>query len=226
MRRRALIAFAKPPEPGRVKTRLVPPLTAEDAAALYAGFVRDAARSFAGLGADVRWYVEGGSGSGLPFDPGRGDPVFAQRGEGLGPRMLHAFAESFAAGYDRVVIVGTDMPTLPADFIEVAFESLETPARTVVLGPAEDGGYYLLGLNHLYGRLFDGLSYSHERVFEEAVARAGELDAGLVVLPSWYDVDSGDDLERLRADLRERPGTAPETRAVLERLGLLRGAGA
>lgn len=214
----ALIVFAKVPEPGRVKTRLVPFLSPDEAAALYDAFLRDALDQYDDLGVDVRVYVAGEEGERMQdIHPN----TYPQRGEGLGERMLMAFAETFATGYTRAVIVGTDHPTLPASFLVKAFKELETPRR-VVIGPAEDGGYYLLGMNDLRPRLFRGMSYSHERVFDEAVERVIEEEAGLSVLPPWYDVDTPQALGRLAEDL-ESTHQAPRTRellsAWLERLG-------
>src|SRR5690606_28492165 len=113
---------------------------------------------------------------------------------------LRAFVETFAAGHDRAVIVGTDQPTLPSPFLELAFDALEDPL-TAVLGPSEDGGYYLLGLNEVVSDLFD-MGYSHPGVFEDTLERAMEADLTPVVLPEHYDVDEADALDRLFAEWR------------------------
>ncbi|MEX1055820.1 MAG: TIGR04282 family arsenosugar biosynthesis glycosyltransferase, partial [Rhodothermales bacterium] len=141
----------------------------------------------------------------------------AQSGADLGSRMLRAFAETFAAGYERAAIVGTDHPTLPSQFIEHAFEALDE-RRSVVVGPAEDGGYYLLGMNELLSGLFLGMEYSHAAVLDETLARVADTGARLTVLPLWYDIDTAESLERLAAELREAENVAPRTSRILQEL--------
>jgi glycosyltransferase A (GT-A) superfamily protein (DUF2064 family) len=131
-----------------------------------------------------------------------GASVHLQRGDGLGARMHHAFLDAFAAGYERVAVIGTDHPTLPLDFVALTFEMLKTPRR-IVIGPSEDGGYYLMGLNEVYADLFD-MDYSHAAVFDDTLRVAAATSAETVVLPPWYDVDTPGDLRRLAADLREQ----------------------
>lgn len=210
---RALIVFAKRPRAGRVKTRLTSVLSEEDAAALYRAFLEDALDQYAALGVDVRLYVAPGDDAGEAVH----STPFRQQGADLGARMLQAFTETFAAGYGRAVIVGTDHPTLPSIFIEKAFELLEAP-RSVVLGPAEDGGYYLLGMNDLRPEVFEGMSYSHEAVFDETVDRVAAGGASLSILPVWYDVDTPEQLPRLVRDLATGAHGAERTRRVLKRL--------
>ena len=213
-----LLVFAKRPEPGRVKTRLTALLSPGEAAALYEAFLLDALDAYAQMGrtdgVDVRVHV-----APRPGDPDgftdlvpRGVAAHRQRGDGLGQRMHHAFLDAFAAGYERVAVVGTDHPTLPVDFVRMACELLRTPRR-VVLGPSEDGGYYLMGLNELYAELFD-MDYSHSGVFDDTLAAAARTPAEPVVLPPWYDVDTPGDLARLAADLREQP---PDAKALTRR---------
>ena len=220
--REALIVFAKVPAPGAVKTRLTALLTEAEAAALYDAFLRDALDAYAGLGPAVRLYLSGDGA--LPADlVPDGVSLHAQRGEGLGPRMLRAFAETFVAGHERVAIIGTDHPTLPLPFVELAFSELARPLSTV-LGPSDDGGYYLLGMNELYGELFDGMTYSHDGVFDATLRRAEATPASVTVLPPWYDVDTPAALERLAADLAARdPGLEGDPRRTREMLGVLGG---
>ncbi|GIV62393.1 MAG: hypothetical protein KatS3mg044_1259 [Rhodothermaceae bacterium] len=214
----ALIVFARVPEPGRVKTRLIPYLTAEEAADLYAAFLRDALDQYLALGVAVRLYLAPPEGAMLPGWIPPAVDRFEQRGEDLGARMRRAFLETFVAGYERVVIIGTDHPTLPTAFIAQAFAALETP-RTVVLGPSEDGGYYLLGMNEFYPEAFHEMTYSHDRVFVDTLARLAETPAVPVILPPWYDVDTPEALRRLRDDLDTSAEGCLHTRRVLARLG-------
>lgn len=219
----ALIVFAKVPEPGAVKTRLAPPLSLEGAADLYGAFLADALAAFAAPGAfgdgvdvAVRLHL---APSDAPLPAGLvpdGVTVHTQRGDGLGARMAQAFAEAFAAGYDRVVIIGTDHPTLPLSSVGDAFRALAAPS-TVALGPSDDGGYYLLGLNRPFPSLFE-MTYSHAGVFEATLARAVEAGARPVVLPPWYDVDDAASLARLVAAWRGGAPVGPQTAAALARL--------
>lgn len=215
----ALIVFAKRPVPGRVKTRLTPTLTPDEAARLYRAFLLDALDQYLALDVDVRLYL---ASSDDGFSVERLPPsidVFEQKGPGLGARMRCAFDATFAAGYERVVIVGTDHPTLPSAFIEQAFAALEAPS-SVCLGPSTDGGYYLLGMNDLYPQLFENMQYSHSRVFAETLVRVNRTDAHLTVLPYWYDVDEPDDLQRMLDDLADVPSRAPRTRRLVDDLKL------
>lgn len=218
--RAALIVFAKVPEAGAVKTRLVPPLTDEDAAALYDAFLRDALAAFAAPDAftepvAVRLYLAGDEAPPEGLVP-PGVSVHRQRGAGLGARMQRAFVETFAAGLGRVVIVGTDHPTLPLAFLGEAFRALRTPL-TAVLGPSDDGGYYALGLNDLMPGLFT-MRFSHGAVFAATLDRVVASGAQAVVLPPWYDVDDAESLRRLVAEWRAGAPVPPRTREVLARL--------
>lgn len=213
----ALIVFAKVPTPGTVKTRLTTLLSEIDAARLYEAFLRDALDAYGTLGVAVRLYL-GPSPDDLPTGlVPDGVTLHQQRGEGLGQRMLHAFVETFVAGHERAVVIGTDHPTLPLAFVEQAFEELSAPLATVI-GPSDDGGYYLLGMNEVYSGLFEGMDYSHPEVFADTLQRAHATNASISILPTWYDVDTPDALTRLADDLERAPGGAPRTREVVAML--------
>ena len=215
----ALIVFAKAPEPGRVKTRLCPPLTPVQAADLYAAFLGDALDAYAQFGREegvaVRVFLKGVPAAIVHLVPS-GVSVHQQNGAGLGPAMFNAFMQTFAAGYDTAVVIGTDHPTLPLDFVRLAFQSIEAPMSCAV-GPSSDGGYYLLGTGELTSSLFD-MEYSHDGVFDATVQAA--LDAGLetVVLPTHYDVDDASSLERLLAERRDGAPVGPRTALALDTL--------
>lgn len=217
----ALIVFAKPPTPGRVKTRLTPALTAAAAAELYAAFLKDALLQYEPLAVDVRLYLGDAAPAVEAWTREHTEAeVHYQHGPDLGTRMARAFVESFAAGYERLVIIGTDHPTLPTPFIAQAFARLDTP-QAITLGPSSDGGYYLLGMNDYFPALFHEMTYSHGAVFEETVARAHQAGAEITILPPWYDVDEPADLQRLMEDLTHQPSSvARYTRAQLDALSI------
>ena len=221
----ALIVFAKPPVPGRVKTRLTPPLSPEDAACLYGAFLQDALDQYQGLGVTIRLYLaldEPPPGRGIPgrhadiFSQWTGN-VFRQRGAGLGERMKQAFGETFAAGRRRVILIERDHRTLRYAWVKEGFAFLEAQGA-VVLGSTRDGGFYLIGMNESFPDVFEGMTYSHGAVFEQTTARVASCGASLQTLPEWYDVDTFDDLKRLVADMRRESAGAMRTRAMLQRL--------
>ncbi len=215
----ALLVFAKVPRPGTVKTRLTPTLSAAEATRLYTAFLRDTLRQVLRLDADVRLYLApplpDGELDAVPSEVG----VHVQTGDGLGARMEQAFRETLGDGYGRVLVMGSDHPTLPRSFLQRADQALQDPA-SLCIGPTDDGGFYLLGMSAFYPQLFDDMSYSHPEVCADTLARAGRTGADVTVLPRWYDVDRPCDLDRLLTDLDDRPADAPNTRRVADRLGL------
>ena len=137
-----------------------------------------------------------------------------QRAGGLGARMAAAFRETFETGRPSALIVGTDHPTLPPSFIEKGMDTLQARPERVCIGPAADGGFYLLGMHRdraprLVRALFEGMRYSHDSVFAETLARAAGAGAQPTVLPEWYDVDTPADLRRLAAGAAP-PGQDPQ----------------
>jgi rSAM/selenodomain-associated transferase 1 len=216
--RRALVIVGKPPEPGFAKTRLVPPLSAEAAAALYRGFLLDSV----GLGHALGWeritvvHPRGGGPALAALLP-RGVCLLEQFGQGLANALTQAFTTHLADGFDRIVLISSDNPTLPARFIEQACAALDT--HDVSIGPTTDGGYYLIGLRAPHLGLFEAIDWSTARVYRQTVARAERLGLQVRSVPEWYDVDEPIDLERLRRDLATSAASvAPHTRAALERL--------
>jgi len=212
--RQALIVFGKNPVPGLVKTRLARSIGDSAAAALYRAFLLDALESYAALSADVRLYLAPSSEpviDALGVWAGR---TFTQNGAGLGDKMVQAFADTFALGYDQVVITGTDHPTLPISTVQKAFDVLEGP-ETVSIGPSDDGGYYLMGLTRARRSLFEGIQYSRSDVLKNTLNLARIEGMQVVVLEPWYDVDTKADLDRLEADLEEGGGPCPRTSEVL-----------
>jgi len=214
-----VVVMAKQPVPGKSKTRLCPPLTSREAAELSEALLRDTVGLVSGLReTEMAIAVSPRSAVGLMrrFVP-RGARILAVEGADIG-ECLHSVTEQlFAEGFTRVVALNADGPTLPAEYIERAVEMLTE--SDVVLGPAEDGGYYLIGLRQRQPRLFQGISWSTAHVAAETLALAATLGLTVARLPQWYDVDTPAELERLRAELIARPlGIAPCTRAFLARL--------
>ncbi len=192
-----IVLFVKYPEKGVVKTRLVPDLGEDDALGLYRCFVSDTLDNLTTGSRPVRI-------SFYPPDRERligewlGDyPSFPQRGDDLGERMMSTFLHFFSEGFSRVVILGSDIPDLPMTVIEEAFDSLGD--HDAVIGPASDGGYYLLGLTREGFRpdLFRGMPWGTAAVFGltmEVFRREGIM---VHSLPEWRDVDTPDDLRAL-----------------------------
>ena len=210
----ALIVMARLPVPGRVKTRLMDAIGAENAAALYKAFLADGLRQYATLGVPVRVYIEGcGDELGLPVDV-HGASLHRQQGATLADRMESAFRETEAAGFTEIMIIGTDHPTLPTRFINEGFTALGS-SSSLVIGPARDGGFYLLGMRPYHPDLLTGRSYSHANVLSETQERANQLGMCVTQLEAWYDIDTRDDLDQLVADLKHSSHAATETRKQL-----------
>ncbi|GFE56203.1 TIGR04282 family arsenosugar biosynthesis glycosyltransferase [Geobacter sp. AOG1] len=223
-RKQALIIFAKRPVPGRVKTRLIPPLTAVEAARLYECMLRDILRRTSRLTGMDRLIFNTDEPAATTYFRrlAPGIPLFPQQGEDLGARMASAFSTAFARGYQDVAIIGSDSPDLPLAFIENAFAHL-TNGEEAVFGPSEDGGYYLVALGQMHAELFDGIEWSRNDVLARSLGKAAEAGIRVALLPGWYDVDTVEDLQR--PELRNGANDAPLTREFIEsRLGT-RGAG-
>ena len=195
---RSLIIFAKKPVPGSVKTRLSPPLTVEEAAELYTCMLKDTLKMAAGFeGVTPVIYFQDDEGAPEYFSAlAPGIEALPQVGTDLGARMKSAFNGRFERGFREVVIIGSDSPDLPTGYVAEAFKLLAAEGCDLVLGPAEDGGYYLMGLKTIRDRLFSGIPWSSGEVFAVTVERAEELCLGFSFLPVWHDIDSADDLER------------------------------
>jgi len=195
----ALAVMAKTPQAGAVKTRLIPPLNAEEAARLNTCFLQDVTVCIATLTSKcIHGYVAyTPAGQESAFDGllPAGFRLLPQRGSGLGERLLHVTEDFLAAGYAAVCLVNSDSPTLPSELLRRAIDALASAEDRVVLGRAVDGGYYLIGLKKAHRRLFEDITWSSPAVFDQTVERVRELGLDVELLPAWYDVD---DLESLR----------------------------
>jgi uncharacterized protein len=217
-KRNALIVVAKRPAPGNTKTRLSPPLSPGQASALYECFLADTLdqirqvggveRVIAYLPADARGYFR------------RLAPDFQliqQEGPDLGARLDRALTSYLSRGYERAVIMDSDSPTLPPDHLSQAFAALSDGAE-VVLGPCEDGGYYLIGCSQPVPRLLREVRMSTPTVAADTIALASEEGLRLAQLPTWYDVDDRNSLVRLAEEIEQLdPHMAVHTRRYLDR---------
>jgi rSAM/selenodomain-associated transferase 1 len=137
--------------------------------------------------------------------------VIAQRGDDLGQRMARVFEDSFRLGMESVVVVGSDLPDLPSRLLQEALDALDGPEDRLVLGPAADGGYYLIGLNRPQPALFERIEWSTDRVLAQTREAAKALGLEVLFLDEWTDVDDASDLNRL---MRAAPeSSAARTRA-------------
>jgi len=215
--RRALIVVGKAPVAGKTKTRLVPPLSHEDAAALSTAFLIDTLSTALSLGWERTTLVHPRGQASLL--QGLVDPqvhLLEQPKDGLADALAYAFEQHFAAGFTYVTLIGSDNPTLPAETIRAAAAALESGAD-LAIGPTVDGGYYLIGMRRQHLGVFDGIDWSTPRVFMQTLERASQLGLRVHRVREWYDVDEVQDVERLERELASSPrGVAPRTRAVLE----------
>jgi len=206
----AVTIMAKTPRSGEVKTRLCPPLSGAQAAELYRSFLLDKIEQVRTLSEAV---------PSIAYAPPDGRRVFEelapgfllvpQRGPDLGARLANSFEALFSAGHRGVLAIDSDTPTLPTRFLSRALGLIRTPAIDVVLGPSEDGGYYLIGLRVLHRELFDEIRWSTSCVLAETVRRAEAKGLRIGYLPPWYDIDTPADLERLRAMLSRTDAPGP-----------------
>ena len=215
---RALILFAKKPSAGMVKTRLVPPLSPEDASSLYECMLQDTIDKIAGLsGITLFVCYQDDPGADTYFrDIAPDIELFPQATGDLGRRMQQAFTQLFSRGFREIAIIGSDSPDLPPEIIHEVFTSLEDDQTDIVFGPAEDGGYYLIAMCRLWRELFAGVSWSSETVLAESLEIARDSFLGVALLPQWYDVDRPEDL--VKWELLDENCLAVRTRDFLRGL--------
>jgi rSAM/selenodomain-associated transferase 1 len=228
----ALAVMTKAPQAGRVKTRLVPPLTPEEAAELNKCFLRDTAGAISSAcsrrpvsdegkterASAIAVYTPVGAESVytdiLPAD----FSLLPQRGDKFGERLYFAVEDLFKCGFDSVCLIDSDSPTVPAENFAQAFELLSASEDRVVLGPSDDGGYYLIGVKKPHRHLFEQIDWSTERVLNQTIQRANEIGLEAKLLPTGYDVDGDASLRRLCNEIlgeQGNDGVAPNTRRFL-----------
>ena len=221
----SLILFAKPPLAGRVKTRLGISLGREGAARLYNCFLQDAAETARALSLArpsvslvCEWALEQDESlDEFPLADWLPGAFLhrAQTGADLGARMAAALGRCLTAGR-RAVLIGTDFPDLPNDVLLEAFRNLDSgDDPKITLGPAADGGYYLIGMKRFVPEIFIDIPWSTNEVLSRTMERAGALGIETSLLPEWRDVDDEDDLEALKGRLSRNVSLAPHTRGFL-----------
>ena len=205
--------MAKRPRAGEVKTRLCPPLTPEEAARLAHCFLLDRLDQIRRVPGVARFVAFSPSDAEEFFraEAGEAFGLLPQLGADLGERLADLSARLLAGGFHGTMIVGTDSPTLPDAILDEAREVLSRDRADVVLGPATDGGYYLIGLRHPSERLFHGIQWGTDTVLARTLELARAAGLRTHLLPPWFDVDSHADLWRLARDLADHRSVAPRT---------------
>ncbi len=221
----ALAVMTKAPRAGEVKTRLVPPLTHDEAAQLNSSFLRDVGAAISATAAEriargVAVYTPFGTEAAYENILPEEFFLIAQRGHNFGDRLIFAAEDLFTVGFASVCLINSDSPTVPAENFSQAAELLHLPGDRIVLGPSDDRGYYLIGLKKLHREIFEHIDWSTERVLDQTLQRAAEIGAEVKLLPSGYDVDDRATLARLCSELLGRNtsrdcGIAPNTRKFL-----------
>ncbi len=215
---RWLILFAKEPEKNQVKTRLRPYLQRGSAEAIYTAFFRDVVEIARQVQCENKL---------IAYESSNENPEFIQKvapdfkiikqtGKDLGERMYQIFWQILHHKARHVIIIGTDIPTLPPENIQMAFKQLEH--QDIVLGPSLDGGYYLIGLKKAHREIFENIDWGSDQVLNQTICKINKKNLKSSFVPRWYDVDDQDGLNRLKMDLKRKlnPLMAPRTRKYLE----------
>ena len=210
--------FFRIPAPGKVKKRLAAEIGENEACKAYEYMLHETIKSVSRLrGIDLYGFYEGEKTSSNPsLSPSvspltKGEyrgieeelgglmgqiPLYSQKGVNLGERMCNAVKWFFHKGYEKVSLVGTDSPDLPFSFLEDAFQKLDS--HNLVIGPSEDGGYYLIGMNKPHEVIFEGIQWGHESVLRDTICRAKAAGISYFLLSEWYDIDDLDGFNRWR----------------------------
>lgn len=214
---RALIVMVKKPVTGGAKTRLIPYFSAEMAAELYGCFIRDVTeltRALPSVTLFMAYWPPSAETYFRRLAPGFG--LILQQGATLGERLDNAMTRCLEMGSSQVVALASDSPNLPPAYLSQAFAGLDENGVDLVLGPCDDGGYYLIGWKRRIPSLVRDVKMSTPYVLSDTLAMAASEELKVWLLPSWYDVDTPDDLARLAADLSRNRSGAEHTRHFLE----------
>lgn len=213
----AIIFFIKAPVPGRVKSRLATALGDDTALSLYRAFVLDMLETIERTGIPYSVFVD-------PPDAvpavsswlGQHRRILPQRGSDLGERMANAFRGIFAAGAEHATLIGSDIPDLPIEILHQAMDALER--HDAVIGPAQDGGYYLIGFRRtgFLPSVFSNMTWSVPDVFARTMQFFRQVNTAVHVLPPWQDVDTAEDLRELLRRSRNTACASSRTARHLE----------
>ena len=199
--KRALLVIAKRPRAGQTKTRLSPPLSSEQAATLYECLLRDTLDLAREVPEVTRFILYAPLDQENYFKQLAPDfELLLQVGNGLGERLDNALTHCLSRDFAQAVVINSDGPTLPTAYVTQAFDLLNQVE--VVLGPAEDGGYYLIGLTHPQPRLLREIEMSTPTVLQDTLTLAEQGNLQVALSPTWYDIDTASDLQRLKDELR------------------------
>ncbi|MDQ2866971.1 MAG: TIGR04282 family arsenosugar biosynthesis glycosyltransferase [Verrucomicrobiota bacterium] len=226
----ALAIMTKAPRAGAVKTRLQPPLTAGGAAAMNICFLRDTADAIMRAGEQTRGvgvYTPVGEEKVYETILPHAFDLIPQRGDSFGERLIFAIQDLFSVGFTSCCLIDSDSPTVTAETFRAAADALQKPGDRVVIGPSDDGGYYLIGMKKLHRRLFEEIDWSTGRVIEQTKERAREIGVEVHLLANFFDVDDRATLHRLCDELvgydsESAPATKQFLRALIAREGRAR----
>jgi rSAM/selenodomain-associated transferase 1 len=214
--------MAKAPLAGQVKTRLMPALSAEQAAAVARALLIDQLAHLSAL-ADAALYLAFTPATERELFQALAPPGFCllpQEDGDLGTRMRAVFTELWRRGHENIALIGGDVPTVPPSFFEQAFAWLESSPAGVVLGPSDDGGYYLVAMGQPHFGVFTGITWSRSDVLQRTAAKLANLHIKFKLLPALFDIDTVDDLGRLCSRLAEDASGMKNTAALLQELRL------
>ncbi len=221
-----MAVMTKAPRPGQVKTRLTPPLQPDESAALNRVFLQDISSAITAVGPWVQGigcYTPVGSEDEYRDIFPAGFELIAQQEGEFGERLFGAVDDLFSVGFGAVCLINSDSPTVLVSSFAEAARVLAQPNDSLVIGPSDDGGYYLIGMKQRHRALFERIDWSTDRVLSQTRERAAELGLTVHLLPPCYDVDDGSTLQRLCQDLlgpnsKLQAAAAPATRRFLQRL--------
>jgi rSAM/selenodomain-associated transferase 1 len=211
-----VLVFAKSPENGDVKTRLADDIGSDHAVEFYKCCVEDTLTWMKGLNVHFKFYYWPPDAAESLLDwLGSGLEYAAQQGDDLGEKMKNAFKDTFENDFEKVLIVGSDSPDLPVEFINTAFDELDR--HGVVIGPSSDGGYYLIGFKKqsYCPEVFDDILWSSSGVLEKTLEVLERQQRRVYLLPEWHDVDTLADLKDMLSRNRKTAFKNSKTFACL-----------
>jgi rSAM/selenodomain-associated transferase 1 len=206
----ALITFIKTPLPGLVKTRLQPDLTEDQSAELYTAFLKDLDHNLYGQNHFDCWYAV----SPENFDSSilaqliHMDYHFLQEGQDLGERMHNAFQSLSSKGYEKIVLIGSDLPSIAVDIISQAIHGLDS--NDCLIGPSKDGGYYLIALSRPRSEIFQNLPWSTSEIFEKTIQILDNNNLTYELLPEFEDIDTLKELISFYKALKKKDKPDPD----------------